>query len=359
MVRYTNTLAQHTTYLNNDCVCNIIHVVFEDKRLSAGILMVWLSVVLYTFSHLGLFKTHFMSFGPSSETYFMGVVLDTWPKWAHVAIFTFISTAVNDFVGDSLVPFITNTIQDHKNKYLPYSKITCWAITQTLSIYSCSMSIFSIYLLLSQLDFMFIRMFADSLVNMYTMHRFMKNKKVSRSRYTKWNEADTAETDSDSGGSDNMTEIVVDDMKDTKDMKPEDTNKNTMTEVTNDSTVSRKLQPVTKEKEPQVGKEEEERIKETWKREEEVWKGEEETWSNENEMIEHTPPHATTKSLLLNFTVHARNKMRQIIHRYKERNNERITTTGSRANSEECRSTLIDIDSTRGHRDYVPSPLSL
>lgn len=176
-------------------ISHIFHVMFEDKRLSAALLMVWLAVVLYTFSHLGLFNTQFMSLGPSEETYFMGVQLATWPKWSLVAIFTFVSTAINDFVGDSLFPFITNTIQDHKTRYIPYSKFTCWAITQTLAIYSCTMSIFSIYLLLSQLDFMLIRMFADSLVNIYTMRKFMKHKKVSRARYEEHNKSHTVDTE--------------------------------------------------------------------------------------------------------------------------------------------------------------------
>ena len=187
---------------------------FEDKRLSAALLMVWLSVVLYTFSHLGLFKTQFMSLGPSEQTYFMGVVLDTWGKWTLVAMFTFISTTINDFVGDSLVPFITNTIQDHKNHYLPYSKFTCWSITQTLSVYSCTMSIFSIYLLMSQLDFMLIRMLADSVVNIYTMHRFMRNKKVSRLKYKKQKTKTIAEIESEDEsaetGTDSKTTANVD-----------------------------------------------------------------------------------------------------------------------------------------------------
>jgi hypothetical protein len=147
---------------------------------------------------MGLMETQFMSFGPSEKTYFMSIQLNTWHRWAFVAIFTFVSTSINDFVGDSLVPFITNVLQDPKTKYLPYSKFTCWAITQILGIYSCTMSIFSIYLLMSQLDFMIIRMAADSFVNVYTMHRFMKNKMFNKTKYEKYHQRfDTNDDDSE------------------------------------------------------------------------------------------------------------------------------------------------------------------
>lgn len=160
-----------------------VNAMFEDKRLTTVIVVMWLCTVLVTFWSMGVMESHFVSFGPSDETFFMGICLNTWSKWSLVAVFTFVSTAINDFVGDALVPFITNAIQDHKTLYLPYSKFTCWAITQILSVYGCTMSIFSIHLLLSQLDFMLIRMVADSLVNLYTTYRFMKFKEVDPGRY--------------------------------------------------------------------------------------------------------------------------------------------------------------------------------
>lgn len=180
-----------------------LNLIFEDKRLCAVFVLVWLAIVLGAFSHAGIMNTQFMSFGPSAETYFMGIQLYNWPRWCMVAVFTFVSTAVNDFVGDALVPFITNAIQDHKTVYLPYNKMTCWAITQILSIYSCTMSIFSIYLLLSQLDFMLIRLSADSMVNMYTTYRFMKDKRVNPKKYYFLQNASKAMLHLDSDDEDN------------------------------------------------------------------------------------------------------------------------------------------------------------
>ena len=161
--------------------------------------MAWLVLVMGIFSHLGVMQTQFMSFGPSPQTFFMGIRLDSWYRWTWVAIFTFLSTAINDFVGDAVVPWIQNTVQDHKSRYIPYSKFTCWGITQCWSLYCCAMSVFSIYLLMSQIDFLIIRAVADAIVNTYTTYRFLRGKKTNPTKYARWYARESAESDSESG----------------------------------------------------------------------------------------------------------------------------------------------------------------
>jgi hypothetical protein len=96
---------------------------------------------------------------------------------------SFLSTCVNDFFSDSLSPFFLNTIQDHKTKYLPYSKSTCYVILQLWSTYCCLMSIFSVGLLMSQIDFLLIRLAADLAVNTFTTFKFLRGKEVSPRMY--------------------------------------------------------------------------------------------------------------------------------------------------------------------------------
>jgi hypothetical protein len=96
---------------------------------------------------------------------------------------SFLSTCVNDFFGDSLSPFFVNTIQDHKTKYLPYTKTTCYIILQLWSTYCCLMSIFSVGLLMSQIDFLLIRLVADLMVNTFTTFKFLKGKEVNLCMY--------------------------------------------------------------------------------------------------------------------------------------------------------------------------------
>jgi hypothetical protein len=113
----------------------------------------------------------------------MGVTLDTWYKWYMVAAFTFINTSINDFMSDAISPWILNTITDHKAKYLPYPKMTCLAISQLWSIYCNIMGVFGLFLAMTQVDFVLIRMIADLTVNVYTNLKFMRNKVTCPERY--------------------------------------------------------------------------------------------------------------------------------------------------------------------------------
>jgi hypothetical protein len=161
----------------------MMDALFDDKRIIAVFLVVWLSIVIALFEELGLMNTQFMALGPSKSTVFMGVVLDSWYKWGLVAGFTFVNTAVNDFVSDALSPWILNTITDHKTRYIPYSKFVCVLITQIWSLYCNIMSVFAIFLAMSQIDFVIIRTCADLIVNMYTTTKFMRTKSHCPDRY--------------------------------------------------------------------------------------------------------------------------------------------------------------------------------
>ena len=177
----------------------VLSFLFDDKRLVCAVLFLWLILVLSIFSHLGIWNTNFMTMGPSEGTEFMNLKLNTWYRWTWVAIFTFVSTTINDFAGDAIGPWINNTLQDHKTKYLPYSKLTCWCISEFWALYCSIMSIFSLFLMMSQIDFCIIRACADLVVNSYTTWKFIRNKKKSRKRYNKaWYHNNANEEDSES-----------------------------------------------------------------------------------------------------------------------------------------------------------------
>ena len=161
----------------------ILNKVFDDKRIAIACLMTWLVVVLLAFNSIGLFHSDFTRLGPSPTTKIMTLTIDTWDRWFMVAMASFTSTCFNDFFSDSLTPFFLNTIQDQKTKYLPYSKITCYIIIQMWSIYCGLMSIFSVGLLMSQVDFLLIRLAADLMVNSFTSFKFLHGKEVNRRGY--------------------------------------------------------------------------------------------------------------------------------------------------------------------------------
>lgn len=182
----------------------ILNAVFDDKRIAISCLMVWLVVVLFAFNSIGLFHSDFIRLGPSETTKIMSLTIRTWNDWCLVAVASFTSTCFNDFFSDSLSPFFLNTMQDQKTKYLPYSKTTCYIILQLWSIYCALMSIFSVGLLLSQIDFLLIRLAADLIVNTFTTFKFLDGKEVNRRLYY----AEAHKTRVDPQEAEEMTEIL-------------------------------------------------------------------------------------------------------------------------------------------------------
>lgn len=118
-----------------------------------------------------------------------GVKMDTWFKWWVTAIYTFVSTEIVAFAGDALIPFFNNVIQDHKTKYMPYSKITCLLLVQCFTIYGMLMSVIGMFVALTQVDFMLIRIAADLIVNSHTTSYFLKGKEVDAMKYNTWKQS--------------------------------------------------------------------------------------------------------------------------------------------------------------------------
>jgi hypothetical protein len=165
-----------------------LDLVFDDKRLAISILMLWMFGVIGVLQSLDLMHSDFVTFGPSPHTKFMTLSIDTWHKWGLLVAATFFNTCVTDFMSDAISPWLQNTIQDHKTKYLPYRKFTCYMISQLWGVYCGIMSIFAISLMTSQIDFLFVRMLADMITNTFTTYKFMRHKLVDRTKYQIWNE---------------------------------------------------------------------------------------------------------------------------------------------------------------------------
>jgi hypothetical protein len=161
--------------------------IFDDKRVITAVIGLWTVVTSCVF--LGIMledESPFLSFGPNDRTKLMGVNLDTWGKWWCVAVYTFASTGIAAFSSDAVVPWITNTIQDHKTEFIPYSKVTCLLIIQTFTVYAVIMSVVGMFVALTQIDFMLVRITADLLVNQYTTFWFLRGKTTDPTRYKMW-----------------------------------------------------------------------------------------------------------------------------------------------------------------------------
>jgi len=164
-----------------------LDALFDDKRVLCLLIACWTVAVSVIFVCIMIDdNSPFLSFGPNPGTVLFGFKLDTWTKWGCIALYTFVSTCIADFTCDSVGPFVTNTIQDHKNLYIPYSKTTCVVIVQVFAVYAIVMNTIGLFVALSQVDFMMIRMSADLMVNYYTCHRFMRYKSVNPVFYAEY-----------------------------------------------------------------------------------------------------------------------------------------------------------------------------
>ena len=160
---------------------------FNDRRVLTFLLMLWtILTCLVFFWIMYVDNSPFLQFGPNNHTKLFGVVLDSWAKWWCVTIYTFISCGVNAFAGDSVVPFITNTVQDHKTTYIPYSKLTCLMIIQVFTCYSVVISIVGLFVALTQIDFTVVRLGSDLIVNWMTTNYFLRGKIVDKHKYDAW-----------------------------------------------------------------------------------------------------------------------------------------------------------------------------
>lgn len=160
---------------------------FDDKLVICGFILLWTCVSSSVFCAIMIKDgSNFLMVGPNDRNQLFGVRMDTWFKWWVTAIYTFVSTAIAAFASDALCPFFTNVIEDHKTKHIPYSKFTCLLVVQVFTIYGVIMSVIGMFVALTQVDFMFIRIAADLLVNAHTTYYFLRGKEVNADMYNAW-----------------------------------------------------------------------------------------------------------------------------------------------------------------------------
>ena len=149
---------------------------FNDKRLAAFILVVWLAVIFCIFLSLGVLHSHFFRFGPSSNLHFMTITIDTWHEWCLLAVYCAVDTLIKSFGHDSLVPWFTTCLADSKSQALPYSKLTCLIIMETYYGYVHFSYVFKFFLSFTQFDFVLIAALADMAMKVYSYCNYLENK---------------------------------------------------------------------------------------------------------------------------------------------------------------------------------------
>ena len=167
-----------------------LYCLFKNQKGLVCLLYSWLILVIFIFYGMGIMSSDFVRFGPSANTYLLSMRIDTWPKWSMVCFYVFMNTAINSFVDESMGPWIQNTVQDHKNKFIPYTKSTCIWICQTYYFYGNVMAMFGLFAMFSQLDFLVIKSLCDIGITYYTTKQFLRHKVFDKEQYDRWFEDD-------------------------------------------------------------------------------------------------------------------------------------------------------------------------
>lgn len=149
---------------------------FNDKRATAAVLAVWLTLIVIIFSSLGVLHSSFFRFGPSPSLHFMTIAIDTVEEWLVLALYCFADTLVKTFGHDSIVPWLTHTISDPKCRTLPYRRPVCLAVMEVYFAYVHVSGMFKFFLSLTQFDFVLINMLADMCMKIYSYGSYMESK---------------------------------------------------------------------------------------------------------------------------------------------------------------------------------------
>jgi hypothetical protein len=89
----------------------IVKKLFDDKRCTVALLVLWMIAVCTIFYFLGAFHMSYMHVGPGEDTVFMGLKINSWGKWAALATFSFFNTCINEFISNALGQWFVNSLQ--------------------------------------------------------------------------------------------------------------------------------------------------------------------------------------------------------------------------------------------------------
>lgn len=134
-------------------------------------------VILFVAGFLSISRTDFVRFGPSEKIVFAGYIIDTWLKWAYVMCFSIVSQVSICINVNTLQPFITNVIQDHKSTKI-LSDAASYGVVALKTSYDWILGILNTNLWVTmQVQFLLTGLVADLVVTCLMTRRFLSEKK--------------------------------------------------------------------------------------------------------------------------------------------------------------------------------------
>jgi hypothetical protein len=183
---------------------------FDNKYFICNLLLIWLFIVIVLFFWLGTKSIPFFTFGPSKHTQIIGLKIDTWGKWTGVVLLTATNTIFTEYVFDFLQPWIMTTVIDPKTINLPLPKQDMLYISVVCSVYRTIIQVVMMYIMLSQVDFLIVRVAADTLVTVVTTQHILQEKTFDPTGHFAYEmQKNDASVCSDSGVSQQSTPLNI------------------------------------------------------------------------------------------------------------------------------------------------------
>lgn len=121
--------------------------------------------------------TNFVILGPSKTIVFAGFVIDTWTRWTAVMLFSIVSQVSICINVNTLEPFITNVVRDHKATRV-MSNVHGHIIVQLKTSYDWILGILNTNLWVTlQVQFLLTALVTDLIVTGIMTDRFLRQKK--------------------------------------------------------------------------------------------------------------------------------------------------------------------------------------
>ena len=135
------------------------------------------SVLVLVTSFLSFSKNDFVVWGPSERIQFAGYTVDTWERWAYVMIFSIVSQISISINVNTLEPYITNVVRDHKTTRLSHP-LHGHLIVQLKTSYDWILGILNTSLWVTlQVQFLLAGLLTDLVVGAIMTQMFMDAKK--------------------------------------------------------------------------------------------------------------------------------------------------------------------------------------
>lgn len=135
------------------------------------------SVLVVVSLFLACTRNDFVLVGPSPRIVFAGYVIDTWERWWYVMAFSVLSQISISINMNTLEPYITNVVQDHKTQRLS-NPLHGHLVVQLKTSYDWILGILNTNLWVTlQVQFLLAGLLTDLVMSAVMTQRFLDAKK--------------------------------------------------------------------------------------------------------------------------------------------------------------------------------------